>query len=631
MDESVNTMPDGYPAYGLRLADGACWRIQAGDAEAARIVTALAGAMRLRPSPAGETARELQVLTRMGGASQPVNLPGPGPAAAVLAPPSDRGTLTACMSLLALAIAGESLARGGLLIHGALVLSPEFLPGEAAGGVILAGPGSAGKSTACRRMPPPWHPLCDDTALAVRDARGTYWAHPWPTWSLFYEDGPGGCWETERAVPLRALFFLNQAPDDRVEPLNATRATASLCESAQQVSEAMARLLRDSDKQALHRRQLDAASALARAVPASLLHISLEGAFWRQIAQALPGPGHGARPAGAVPPAVPVPGNRGRETMENGPPGTIAVVYTGPSMNPTLAEPDVLSVRPYGDCPVRPGDVVCFRLPGEERLVVHRVVRVTPAGIRTRGDNNPRTDNVHLQPAGIFGRVVAAQRGHRRRRIAGGRCGQLAAARAGIRRLVRLGSARLLHGTYRFLADTGLFRRWLPPGLRPRLLRFQNRRQAYYKLTMGGRLIGRYHSIGREWHIRRPFRLWVDASALPRSRKRKTPSGPPPETVEIDRRRDSSRYWANPGVVCQEGSDGWAVLINSDTVDSLALNPTGLAVWRLVNGRRSAMQIAAAVRRHFHDVPGSVTNDVINLLDILAEDGFIGEEEPGGY
>ena len=58
-------------------------------------------------------------------------------------------------------VANASEEKGGLLVHGALV--------EWNGtGVILAGPGGVGKTTASKRLPSTWRSLSDDTALIVK-------------------------------------------------------------------------------------------------------------------------------------------------------------------------------------------------------------------------------------------------------------------------------------------------------------------------------------------------------------------------------------------------------------------------------------------------------------------------------
>jgi hypothetical protein len=83
---------------------------------------------------------------------------------------------------------------------------------------------------------------------------------------------------------------------------------------------------------------------------------------------------------------------------------------------------------------------------------------------------------------------------------------------------------------------------------------------------------------------------------------------------------------ANPTVISQEESDGGLVLVNCDTGAALALNPTGTMVWKQIDGRRTPAAITVAVSRFFRDVPDSIGEDVLSLLRLLAEEGFVGYE-----
>ena len=196
--------------------------------------------------------------------------------------------------------------------------------------------------------------------------------------------------------------------------------------------------------------------------------------------------------------------------------GRRRIVYTGPSMNPTLREPDLLWVEPYSNRPVRAGDVVCYRSPEENVNIVHRVVSVrgrgTPDGIRTRGDNNRWPDKRPLATDDLLGRVVAAQRGPRLRPIPGGLTGRMVARSVRTRKMVWRVVAGVVSGAYRGL---GPFDFLLPGGLRPRLVRFNGRTAAALKLLMGSRTVGHYDYRISRWRIRRPFRLFVDEQALP--------------------------------------------------------------------------------------------------------------------
>jgi SynChlorMet cassette protein ScmC len=181
---------------------------------------------------------------------------------------------------LSLVFAREAQARGGVLLHGALA--------ERDGsGVILAAPGGTGKTTASNRLLAPWRSLCDDTTLVVRDGNGKYRAHPWPTWSRFQNGGPGGTWDVQKAVPLKGIFILTQAPTGRRERVGPGQAVSLLVESVAQVSVFMTMGLRKDELRALHLEWFDNLCSLTRAIPTHLLHISLTGAFWQEIEQAL--------------------------------------------------------------------------------------------------------------------------------------------------------------------------------------------------------------------------------------------------------------------------------------------------------------------------------------------------------
>lgn len=196
--------------------------------------------------------------------------------------------------------------------------------------------------------------------------------------------------------------------------------------------------------------------------------------------------------------------------------------HAGSSMNPILGELDLLEIQPYSDEPVRVGDIVLFTAPdGRERQIVHRVVCVTPAGIRTRGDNSPEADPWTLTlvqapgPGTITGRVVAAWRGQRWRRIAGGMRGRVAMRLGRWQQMLDRRLSRLLRGPYHALARLNLAQRLLPNPFRPRVVVFRSVIGSQIRLFLGRLIVGQYDAQERRWHIRRPFRLLVREGELP--------------------------------------------------------------------------------------------------------------------
>jgi len=488
--------------YNLALADDTLWSIQARDDEAAKIVDQLGTVMRLQAGQ--DQGRKLHVVvdSQSPEAGKIPFTQDQNPLVCVLSPPESKDMLYIQMMYLSLAIARDAQARGGLLLHGALT--------EWNGkGVILAGSGNAGKTTACRRLQPPWRSLCDDTTLIIREKEGKYWAHPWPTWSTFYQEGPGSSWDVQQAVPLHAVFFLSQSPQDRVEPLNRAQAASMLLTSTQHVSRSMTRKHADEEVQVLLQEQMAAVEGLVRAVPAYGLHNSLTGKFWEEIEPMLKD--------------SPAPAAEARFPKQDPRPAPNLITYTGPSMNSTLREGDLLEVVPYNRRAVKKGDIIYFQRK-KERAVVHRVVRVTKEGIQTRGDNNSADDPYILGKKEIIGQVVAAQRSQHRRASPGGQPGLFLMHINRLRRAFLHQGTRLLSGLYQSLAKKGTAQGFLPKKFRPQVVSFQTSRyQELYKLMVNGKEVGRYDDRNDEWRILRPFRLFVDENELPQPKIHKPP------------------------------------------------------------------------------------------------------------
>lgn len=84
------------------------------------------------------------------------------------------------------------------------------------------------------------------------------------------------------------------------------------------------------------------------------------------------------------------------------------------------------------------------------------------------------------------------------------------------------------------------------------------------------------------------------------------------------------RPLANPDVVLREEYDDWAVLFDPETANAVGINPVGVFIWRLLDGRNSVEQIAARVADGFDEVPGSAPEEVRAFVERLAAGGFVG-------
>ena len=86
---------------------------------------------------------------------------------------------------------------------------------------------------------------------------------------------------------------------------------------------------------------------------------------------------------------------------------------------------------------------------------------------------------------------------------------------------------------------------------------------------------------------------------------------------------------ANPAVVLREEFDDWAVLFNPETADAVAINPVGVAIWKMMDGQRDAKEIAARIEEQFAHVPGSAASEIQTFIIELAEQGFVGHAVEG--
>jgi hypothetical protein len=200
--------------------------------------------------------------------------------------------------------------------------------------------------------------------------------------------------------------------------------------------------------------------------------------------------------------------------------GVLLSGYIGPSMNPTLYEGDVLEVTPVANGRVRLGDVVFFRNPSGRGYIVHRAAAIVSSGVMPRGDNNPRPDGHLLGAPDILGRVVAARRRNRRRIIRGGWRGFWRGRLLILSRPVKRSLSRILHKSYRRIAEAGLVSGLLPKAVRPRCVETEGMKGGKrLHLVFLGKVVGRFSVERGVWMIRRPYRVFVDESSLPRLRK----------------------------------------------------------------------------------------------------------------
>jgi SynChlorMet cassette protein ScmC len=281
------------PRY-LGLKDGSVWRIEGHDPTAREVVVRLADAMCLS-SRARRYSNNLLVrtgkATSRGGSSAlcrgVMRLPGAsvqwqsgGATCFINRCDTETDFLSRVMSV-SLVISRYAETGGGLLVHAGLAEYKDA-------GVLLSGISGVGKTTASGRLRAPWKALSDDATLIVRDRRGVYWAHAWPTWSNLFENRPIDRWPVGAGLPLRGIFLLSRT-DRSFRRLDLPRAAAQILNRAHEVSWDIIRSGNRDQARPVHVQLFGNACDLARAVPCHVLHVTLRNAFWKPAERLLAG------------------------------------------------------------------------------------------------------------------------------------------------------------------------------------------------------------------------------------------------------------------------------------------------------------------------------------------------------
>ncbi|MHB8771636.1 MAG: SynChlorMet cassette protein ScmD [Syntrophales bacterium] len=81
---------------------------------------------------------------------------------------------------------------------------------------------------------------------------------------------------------------------------------------------------------------------------------------------------------------------------------------------------------------------------------------------------------------------------------------------------------------------------------------------------------------------------------------------------------------ANPLIVLREEFDDWAILFDPQTGNTFSLNPVGVLIWKLLDGRHTLGDIVTRIGEEANDVPADVTVQVQNFIRETARLGLVG-------
>jgi signal peptidase I len=193
------------------------------------------------------------------------------------------------------------------------------------------------------------------------------------------------------------------------------------------------------------------------------------------------------------------------------------LAYKGSSMYPTLKAGDILNIFLYNHGQRKDvGDIVAFQCPKWNTIVVHRIVSVCQKGLLTKGDNSLRNDDWVLSPNNIIGRINSVKRDGKNIFILNGFWGKhyVRFVRA-MRFIEKTLLLVILSPIYHWLSDKRIFHILILNRGKFQLYCFKRGVELELQLLFDRRVIGRLLPYQKQWHIKRPFRLFVDKNSLP--------------------------------------------------------------------------------------------------------------------
>jgi len=80
----------------------------------------------------------------------------------------------------------------------------------------------------------------------------------------------------------------------------------------------------------------------------------------------------------------------------------------------------------------------------------------------------------------------------------------------------------------------------------------------------------------------------------------------------------------NPLTVLRVEFDDWAILFDPDRAMAMGINPTGVAIWKLIDGQKEIVDIVKDLKEMFSEVPISAEKEISDFIDEAHKNGFIG-------
>jgi SynChlorMet cassette protein ScmD len=83
---------------------------------------------------------------------------------------------------------------------------------------------------------------------------------------------------------------------------------------------------------------------------------------------------------------------------------------------------------------------------------------------------------------------------------------------------------------------------------------------------------------------------------------------------------------SNPSIVLREEFDDWALLYNPNDGEAYGINPTGVFIWKRLDGKHTVDQLLEELRAGCGAVSGTAASEVKTFMEDLVKKGLAGHE-----
>lgn len=193
------------------------------------------------------------------------------------------------------------------------------------------------------------------------------------------------------------------------------------------------------------------------------------------------------------------------------------IVYVGTSMYPLLRDLDTLYYTTNNIQSLKPGDVIVYKSKkaNKETYITHRIISIENSSFITKGDNNPRIDDLLVDPSNILGLVIYSKRRNKLIRIRNGKSGILFSNVVRLLMRIKMLALRIIVFPYHWVSKLGILRKFVPRNMTQRVINVQRPGGIESHLILGNYLVAKRRPGTNRWIILPPFKLFFDENTLP--------------------------------------------------------------------------------------------------------------------